>query len=324
MIPTSLLLHTETILLAGVSSVLLGFLLLISSRRWRVRYGRPSAVGVLALLVVGGVAGLGLGVPSAALALGVLASLWVFGWLLRALTSVSRFRLVGRLLGGHNLQAAGLIALGFGSLLGWGAWQEHAVPEWLESEQEVVADAPPPMRLCDCQTVTDLDNPVRLREITDREAATCSLAAQARYLTTTGLSLQVTRTADPTFETNCHGWVFTGGRYWLLSEEVQQILDDNGYESVTTPRAGDLIVYRDSVSNDVVHTGIVCSVTADGKVLVESKWGKMGRFLHHPEDQKYSTTWQFQRSLRPGHLLRNLPVQGDEPAGEQGAGKSIL
>lgn len=324
MTPTSLLLHTETILLAGVSSVLLGFLLLISSRRWRVRHGRHSAYGVLAFLVVGSVVSLGLGMPSAALALGVLASLWVFGWSLRTLTSLSRFRLVTRLLGGHNLQALGLIALGFGSLLGWGAWQAQVVPEWLDSEQEIVADGPPPMRLCDCQTATDLDNPVRLREITDREAATCSLAVQTRYLTTTGLMHQVTRTSDPTFETNCHGWVFTGGRYWLLSEEVQQILDDNGYEIVTTPRAGDLIVYRDSVSNAVLHTGIVSSVTADGKVLIESKWGKMGRFLHHPEDQKYSTTWQFQRSSRPGHLLRNLPGQANEPGGEQVAGKSIL
>ena len=28
---------------------------------------------------------------------------------------------------------------------------------------------------------------------------------------------------------NCHGWVFTGGRYWIPIESVDTILNDNGY-----------------------------------------------------------------------------------------------
>src|SRR5205807_1160464 len=82
--------------------------------------------------------------------------------------------------------------------------------------------------------------------------------------------------APPDATSNCHGWVFTGGRYWVKGGAVEDILRDNGYRTVEDPRPGDLVVYRDD-QGAVSHTGVVSSVGADGLVLVESKWSWLGR-----------------------------------------------
>ena len=55
----------------------------------------------------------------------------------------------------------------------------------------------------------------------------------------------VTRTAAPDARCNCHGWIFTGGRFWVKGTDVGQVLHDNRYEEVSETRVGDLIVYRD-------------------------------------------------------------------------------
>src|SRR5207253_1844379 len=92
------------------------------------------------------------------------------------------------------------------------------------------------------------------------------------------------READP--HANCHGWTFAGGRYWIRSESVQAILDDNGYQPVDTPRRGDLIIYRNA-GDTITHSGVVRVSNAEGLVLIESKWSWQGTFLHAPEDQPY-------------------------------------
>jgi hypothetical protein len=106
---------------------------------------------------------------------------------------------------------------------------------------------------------------------------------------------------------NCHGWMFTGGCYLLKSSEVEQILCDNDYRVVTSPRPGDLIVYRNTF-NQPVHTGLVKAVGVDGFVLIESKWGRLGVFLHQPFDQRYSTNFAYYRSPRDGHQLRIIEL----------------
>jgi hypothetical protein len=130
------------------------------------------------------------------------------------------------------------------------------------------------------------------------------------------LSLRVLRTDLPDATCNCHGWIFTGGRFWVRSEQVNQILHDNDYRDVGRPRPGDLIVYRDE-QNLPVHTGVV-RVAEPDLVLVESKWGSLGRFVHAPVSQGYSLSWTYYRSSRPGHLLRvepEMPERHDANAG---------
>ena len=102
---------------------------------------------------------------------------------------------------------------------------------------------------------------------------------------------------------NCHGWVFTGGRFCLSAADVVAILRDNAYTRIEHPRPQDLIIYRDEQGLPV-HTGIVKAVGEGGFVLVESKWGQLQVFWHLPDDQRYSDRYDYWRSDRSGHLLR--------------------
>jgi len=96
---------------------------------------------------------------------------------------------------------------------------------------------------------------------------------------------------------NCHGWVFTGGRFQVGGADVQRILDDNGYVAVATPRPGDLIVYRDEPGR-IVHTGLIKAIGPEGFVLIESKWGPLDIYWHTPHDQVYSQRFEYWRSAR--------------------------
>lgn len=110
-------------------------------------------------------------------------------------------------------------------------------------------------------------------------------------------------TDGPGADYNCHGWVFTGGRYWIRGQDVPHILRDNGYEAVTEPAPGDIIIYRQG--DDIIHTGLVRTVNAAG-ILIESKWGVRGRFIHPPAESVYQSDFQYYRSQRRGHLLEGV------------------
>jgi hypothetical protein len=133
------------------------------------------------------------------------------------------------------------------------------------------------------------------------------LARQSNLLRARKLDGQVITLPLDLENCNCHGWIFTGGRYWIPVEDVDLILDDNGYGRVPAPVPGDLAIYRDA-DGTPVHTGVVRAGGGDGPVLIESKWGGMGRFVHPPQVHPYGeTTITYYRSPRRGHLLRGLP-----------------
>lgn len=115
---------------------------------------------------------------------------------------------------------------------------------------------------------------------------------------------------------NCHGWVFTGGRFQVGGADVEQILSDNGYVAVATPRPSDLIVYRDG-TGAIVHTGLVKATGPDGFVLVESKWGPLDIYWHTPHDQVYSQRYEYWRSPRAGHEL-GIVAPSEAPPGTVG------
>lgn len=103
-------------------------------------------------------------------------------------------------------------------------------------------------------------------------------------------------------EANCHGWVFTGGKFLVRGESVEKILEDNGYRSVKEPAAGDVIVYR-SIAGQILHTALVQAILNDGTVLAESKWGIDQRFIHLPEHQPYSRDFTYYRTHRRDHRI---------------------
>src|SRR5258708_6863274 len=48
--------------------------------------------------------------------------------------------------------------------------------------------------------------------------------------------------------TNCFGFVFVHGRYWVPDTAIDPILTDNGYHPVSDPHPGDVAVYRDATT----------------------------------------------------------------------------
>ena len=140
------------------------------------------------------------------------------------------------------------------------------------------------------------------QEAPRRNARTASLAKISR-----------TKVGQPDGITNCHGWVFTGGRYALSDAAAEALLQDNGYQRVSQPRTGDVVVYRDD-AGQIVHTGRVRRVHSGEEVWIESKWGTGSRYLHLPLDQCYSTTLEYYRARRPGHIAQIVQTPNPSPS----------
>jgi hypothetical protein len=108
--------------------------------------------------------------------------------------------------------------------------------------------------------------------------------------------------ADRDHQSNCHGWVFTSGRFLLNHIGVRRILEDNGYQPCFDPRPGDVIVYHVG-DGRIVHTGLVSGILYDGTIMIESKWDLGARLLHRPEDQPYSSRYTYYRTPRSSHAI---------------------
>ena len=117
-----------------------------------------------------------------------------------------------------------------------------------------------------------------------------------------GMPLKLIQTAAADFGSNCHGWVFAAGRFHLRGQDVDTILTDNGYTTAAQPRSGDVIVYRDSLGA-VLHSGLVRLADND-IILIESKWGGFGRYMHAAANQPYSGRWEFYHGPREDKTLR--------------------
>ncbi len=306
--PLSAELELLGVALAGIGGVALGLAALLAG---------PGGPGRrrLALLVLVALAG---AVTASALlrlpgrmtaALAGLAGLWALGLLLRT-PHPGRLALAAlRRLASPRLQALLLIAAGLGAVLGeaWAA-DESLGAALQESEGLAALVSKPALKPLPVSARTDRRAPITLCAVADLKDYHGNPETEERAVREGPMALRVIRTAIPSPESNCHGWVFTGGRFWVKGEEVDRILADNGYVPVASPRAEDIVIYRDD-NGMVLHTARVEAVTRNGLVLVEGKWGQFGRFLHAPEDQPYSRNWAWYRSPRDGHLLRGL----DEP-----------
>jgi hypothetical protein len=155
--------------------------------------------------------------------------------------------------------------------------------------------------------VTDRGTTIRL-EIASASREPARLGPLERQLLDgLGRTTRLIRSQPADDHSNCHGWVFTGGRYWLEVEEAETILRENGYQHVSVPSPGDLVVYRNA-QGDPGHTAVVRAVCDDGAVLVEGKWSWMGVYLHRVGDSIFGPHYTFLRSPRPGHLLAGLPA----------------
>ena len=61
----------------------------------------------------------------------------------------------------------------------------------------------------------------------------------------------------PDYNTNCHGYTFADGKFWI--EDAQTIIEHDGYQKVSIPQKGDVVVYYDS-HGTAVHSATVIKV----------------------------------------------------------------
>lgn len=154
--------------------------------------------------------------------------------------------------------------------------------------------------------LTDRNHPIKVYRL-EQEGTTSTDVEFPESVAYTEYSGNMIQRAPAGPLANCHGWLFLDGQYLISGEAVQRILDDNEYEVVDQPLAGDVIIYRDT-GRDIVHSGLVRGVLNDGTVIIESKWGTEGVFLHSPTDTPYSDMFEYYRSPRPTHRVKIVSV----------------
>lgn len=196
----------------------------------------------------------------------------------------------------------GLLAL-VGSGLAFDRADQASIDQQMH-DLELTMGRPPSQSTDRGQATTDRGTLIVLSEPVSPRAEDELLGAEHKTLREGRFNEQIIRRAGPTDYSNCHGWVFTGGKFLLSPDAVEAIVKENGYRETHEPQAGDLVVYRQN--GTVAHTAIVRYVTEGQPVLVEGKWGSMGVFLHPADKSPYGSEYTFYRSGRNSHLLVGL------------------
>jgi hypothetical protein len=294
----------------GLVGAVLGLSTLLAPSRLTRSAVPPAVLAVVfgaasaALAAAGQPAGFWLGplvVAAPCAAFAALRTPWPAHGLGLALQWAGRARLQGAAL----LVASPLLALGWA----WASFPE--VPEWKPDPALDFAKAPVGVRqVAATASTTDAGRPVPLYFRARPSDEAILKRGDAAVFSAGEYAARAIRLAPPSEDYNCHGWVFTGGRYWIQDEDVEPILQDNGYQPVAAPRPGDLAVYRasagESAAGPVLHTGVVRVADPGQPVLVESKWGKSSRYLHQADAVPYACEPLYYRSSRDGHLLNHL------------------
>jgi len=199
------------------------------------------------------------------------------------------------------VRPAVLITMSALGLLG-STWRfhEHAYEEMSRFGQANLPMLPSIIAVPEAVAVTDSGRSLPLYRFEVPDDATLSSAETLGN--DIGEKVIVSESDEVPTNSNCHGWVFTDGHYFIGNDLVDLILKENGYQLVEEPDLGDLIIYRDEQGLPI-HTGIVKAIGKDHFVLVESKWGGMPVYLHRPLDQVYSTHYAYYHSPRDSHRL---------------------
>jgi len=198
----------------------------------------------------------------------------------------------------------GGLALAVGAVATWELVDEAAIDRDMAFMEELNVHPPTREPAGNVVGVTDRGRRVTIKEATDPRPSEVIGMTEVRLLRDLKFESRVIRVAEASDRCNCHGWVFTGGRFWVAGDDVMHILEDNEYQPVSQPRPGDLAIYREA--GQITHTAVVRAVGEDMMVLVEGKWGWMGVYLHGVANSCYGTNYSYYRSPRDGHMLAGI------------------
>src|SRR4051794_2982363 len=122
-----------------------------------------------------------------------------------------------------GVQAAALALLGVGLAAGGLARFEaddEAVIDQAMDQMLSAAYKPPTQKATGDSAATDGGRDIFLGEATEARDAGAINAAERQALADQGMAERVIRVAPASDTCNCHGWVFTGGRYWVNGDDV--------------------------------------------------------------------------------------------------------
>lgn len=300
---------------AGLGLLLAGGLNLAFGRGGRRVWLRLVVTLVACGAVVAGLAAFTrqeLAIRAAGVVFGVLFVATLFGsdWFTRKVSSLVTF--VRKPAARWSLVAVGGLLLIFGSVFAFDRADEAAAEQVMQN-LEMAVGRPPVQPATGPHVTTDRGNQIVLKQPIAARDPNELAGAELKTLQGMKFGDQVIRRSGPSDNSNCHGWVFTGGKFLLSPDDVEQIVKENGYTEVHEPQPGDLVLYRQG--GTVAHSAIVRYVSEGQPVLVEGKWGGMGVFLHPADKSCYGTDYTFYRSGRASHLLVGL---GGSPAPNAG------
>ena len=205
------------------------------------------------------------------------------------------------------LLSAGGISLAIGSVVVFERTDNRIINE-IEADFELFHINSPADPSTREKAVTDRGTPIEIRETRAPRAAELVNELESRLLAEGVFRDKLIRVGPADDRSNCHGWVFTGGRYVLRGNDVEVILNENTYHRESTPRPGDLVIYRGAPGGSITHTAVVQYATDGEPALVRSKWGSLGIFTHAVDQSPYGTDFSFHRSSRDGHRLMITPI----------------
>jgi hypothetical protein len=201
-----------------------------------------------------------------------------------------------------------------GAVLMAGSLVRHTIAEQADMDRDdrfmaLTLQQPKTLPVDGVELRTDNGMTVQALVAAEIRSAEIIVPAEREVLDQQSFRETIIRTGPASDACNCHGWVFTGGHYWVSPDAVERILSDNAYEPVSDPQPNDIVVYRKS--GVITHTAVVRSATPGWPVLVEGKWGWMGVFIHEVGASFYGQQYTFHRSPRNGHLLAEgaIPTQ---------------
>ncbi len=210
----------------------------------------------------------------------------------------------------HPMTVWGLVTTAGLTVAGYGMYKLDEIDEQqLITGDELLAMTRKPelQKVPDQLAWTDTGKPITVLT-GEFEAEMNRQEAENHTLVSIGAWEKVIRREAADEHSNCHGWVFTGGQYWLDGESVELILQENGYKPVNQPLPGDIVIYRDT-DNRITHTALVRSAGLGMPAIVEGKSGWMVVFLHLVDESPYGKNYTFYRSKRKGHLVVGLGNQ---------------
>jgi hypothetical protein len=248
----------------------------------------------------------------------LLAGVWTTLQLLRTPAVLGVVRLLA-VVGKPRVQSGCILLAGVVGLAFWMRALDQAGAAGFGNNElrHIGPTGPPPLEECSLSVYTDAGQRVPVFHLAGNADTGNEDHTERKYLQNNNFAYRLIRTGDAEADCNCHGWVFAQGQGWIRGAMVEAILHDNDYTPTDAPRPGDIVVYRNE-TGEVLHSAVVRMVLETG-VLLESKWGRLGRYLHRPEDQGYGINFTFYHTTRGSNVLRGLtPDSGGRPATLQG------